>query len=815
MHALLQDVRYGWRMLTKSRVFALAGLLTLAVGIGATTLMFAVVDYVLLRPLPYANAARVLWISETSKGQGVISASIPNFRDFQAQNHSFSAMAARQWQTFVMSGSGLPQQLEGLNVTHEYFRVLGVDPILGRDFSAGDDQPGAAPAVIISNGFWHRQFASDPNVIGRAITLSQKRYTVIGVLPPQWDNTEQVSAVYVPLGLSGNESFFSRRIARAGIYAVGLLKPEVSRVQAQADMDRIAAALARQYPDSNRDNGVSLVPLRERLIVGQSRPALLLLMAAVVCLLLIACGNVANLLLARAAARTKEIAIRAALGASRSRLLRQLLTESLLLSLGGGAAGFLLALWGRRLVSASLATAVSPLARAELDLPVLAFAVAVSVLTAIVFGLAPALHASSSSFSRDLQQAGRTSHASGAQRLRDSLVVAELAMSLALLAGAGLLVRSFLRVLNVSPGFNPHHVLTATMVMPKTRYNDVAKADAFFAEATRQIRAVPGVISVSAVTPLPLSFNEYDTDYLLEGDAPGTPRNTEVGYLGRDYARTMQIPILEGREFTDADNAQSLPVAVVNDTFARTIWPGQDPIGKKIRMDVSSNPRDTLVAHTPWRTVIGVIGTVKQYGQDSRAVPAVYTPMTQPNTPTPLTRRDLVIRTAVEPQSLLADIRQAVARADSDQAISNIQTMEDYLADSQAARRFTMALLGVFAALATLLAGIGIYGVLSYWVERRTHEIGIRVALGAQRRQVVSLVLRHAGGLVALSVVIGLGLSFALARWLRTMLFGISSMDAIVFCGVTLLLVALALFSSYFPTLRATRIDPIIALRAE
>ncbi|HKD79519.1 MAG TPA: ABC transporter permease [Candidatus Angelobacter sp.] len=815
MNGLLQDVRYGWRMLMKSRVFAISGALTLAVGIGATTLMFAVIDSVLLRSLPYPNAERVLWISETAKDQGVISASIPNFRDWQEQNHSFAAMAARQWQTFVMSGDGLPQQLEGVNVTHEYFGVLGVAPILGRNFRTEDDQPGAALTVIISNGFWHRQFASNPDIIGRAITLSQKRYTIIGVLPPQWSNAEQVSAVYVPLGLQAHEPFFSRRIARAGIYVVGLLKPGVTRTQAQADLGNIAARLQQQYPDSNRDNGVELVPLRDRLIVGQSRPALLLLMAAVACLLLIACGNVANLLLARAAVRTKEIAIRAALGASRTRLLRQLLTESLLLAMGGGAAGLLLALWGKHMVSASLANAVSPLARVEIDVRVLAFAVAVSVVTGIVFGIAPALHASSSSFSRDLQQPGRTSHASGAQRLRDSLVVAELAMSLALLAGAGLLVRSFVRVLNVSPGFNPRNVLTAIMVMPNERYNDVAKAEAFFDEAMRQIRAVPGVTSASAVTPLPLSFNEYDTDYQLEGDTPGTSRNTEVGYLATDYARTMKIPMLEGREFTAADNAKAPPVAMVNDTFAHTIWPGRDPIGQKIRLDIPSNPNDMFLAHTPWRTVVGVIATVRQYGQDARAVPAVYMPMAQPSVPIPMTRRDLVIRTSVEPESLVSDIRHAVALADVDQAISNVQTMQDYLADSLAARRLTMALLGVFAALATLLAGIGIYGVLSYWVEQRTREIGIRVALGAQRRQVLSLILRHAGGLVALSIVVGLGISLALGRWLRAMLFDISSLDAIVFCGVTLLIAALALFASYFPALRATRIDPIIALRAE
>ncbi len=815
MQGVLQDVRYGWRMLAKSRVFAAAGALTLAAGIGAATLMFAVVDSVLLRPLPYPNAARVLWVGETNRQQGRISVSIPNFRDWREQNHSFSAMSARQWQTFVMTGDGLPQQLEGLYVTHEYFGVLGVRPVLGCDFRADDDQPSAAPTVILSNGFWRRQFAADPDIIGRAITLSQKRYTVIGVLPSLWGNSEQVSAVYAPLGLEGLEPFFNRRIARAGVFAVGLLKPGVTHAQAQADMDAIATRLDRQYPDSNRDNGVDLTPLRDWLIVGRSRPALLLLMAAVACLLLIACGNVANLLLARAASRTKEVAIRAALGASRSRLLRQLLTESLLLAMGGGVGGLLLALWGNHIVASSVANAVSPLAVVTLDLRVLAFAVAVAVLTGIVFGIAPALHASSNSFSRNLQQTGRTSHASGAHRLRDSLVVAELALSLALLAGAGLLVRSFMRVLNVSPGFNPRNVLTAKMVMPRARYNDVAKAEAFFDEAMRQVRAIPGVISASAVTPLPLSFNEYDTDYLLEGDAPGTSRNTERGYLAADYARTMQIPIIEGREFTAADNAQSLPVAVVNDTFARTLWPGQDPIGKKIRLDIPTGPNDTLLAHTPWRTVVGVIGTVKQYGQDARAVPAVYTPVAQSGVPIPMTRRDLVIRTAVAPESLVSEIRQAVARADRDQAISNVQSMERYIGDSLAARRLTMTLLGIFAGLATLLAGIGIYGVLSYWVERRTREIGIRVALGAQRRQVVSLILRHAAGLVALSIVVGMGISLALGRWLRSMLFGISSVDAIVFCGVTLLIATLALFASYVPALRATRIDPIIALRAE
>jgi predicted permease len=815
MHGVVHDLRYGWRMLLKSRGFAIAGALTLAIGIGAATVMFGVLDAVLLRPMPYPNADRVLWISEAHQHQGGMSVAIPNYLDWRDQNHSFSALAARKWHTFVMSGNGLPQALEGVTPTHAYFSILGVHPILGRDFTAEDDQPSAAPTVIISNGLWHRQFASDPNVIGRVITLDQRPHIIIGVLPPMFGNAEQQSAVYAPLGLHANEPFWSRRHNHAGAYVVGLLKPGVTREQAQADLDSIAERLQREYPDSNHDNWVAVTPLRDRLIVGGSRPALLLMMCAVAALLLIACGNLANLLLARAAARSKEIAIRIALGASRSRLLRQLLTESLLLAMAGGVGGLLLALWGNRIVAGSVAQAVSPLAKLQLDARVLAFTIAISVLTGLIFGIAPALHASSSSFGESLKQSGRGSHASGAQRLRDSLVVAELALSLALLAGAGLLTRSFMRVLNVNPGFNPHNVVTASMILPAARYHDLARETDFVDRALQEIRAIPGVLSASAITPLPLSFNEYDTDYQLEGDAPGTSRNTEIGYLEPDYAKTMQIPVLQGREFNAADTPQSLSVVLVNDTFARTVWPGQNPIGKRIRLDIPNGPDDKLLANSPWRSVVGVIGTVQQYGQDSRAVPAAYIAYSQPSAGKPQLSRHLVVRTTASVAIIADELRKAVARTDRDQAISNLQTMDQYLADSLAAPRLTMALLGTFAALATLLAGIGIYGVLSYWVEQRTREIGIRVALGARRGQVISLILRHAGMLAGTSLVVGIGVSLALGRWLRSMLFGVSGVDLLVFAGVTLLIAALALLASYVPALRATRVDPMVALRAE
>jgi predicted permease len=815
LETTLQDIRYAVRVLFKSRGFAIAAALTLAIGIGAATVIFGVLDAVLLRPLPYPNADRVLWITEAPNHHGGMSVAMPNYFDWHDQNHSFSAMAARRGNQFSLTGTGLPISVQGILATHEYFRVLGVRPVLGRDFTADDDHAGATRTVIISNGFWHRQFASDPNIIGRVVDLDQRPHVIIGVLPPLFNNVEQVTAVYVPFGLYGNEPWWTERGGHHGPNVVGLLKPDVSRTQAQTDLDSIAERLQRQYPDTNRDKWVGLLPLRDRLIVGSSRPILLLLMSAVACLLLIGCGNVANLLLARAAARSKEIAIRVALGASRMRLLRQLLTESLLLALIGGCAGVLLAWWGNHLVSRGVADAVSPLAQVALDLRVLLFAFAISVLTGIVFGLAPSLHTSSYAFAEHLKQSGRGSHASGTQRLRDSLVIAELAVSLALLAGAGLLTRSFIRVLQVNPGFEPHNLSAAIINIPATRYGDLQKGEAFFDEVLRQIRSVPGVTSASEVVPLPLSFEEWDTDYQLEGDAPTVHRNTEYSYVGAGYAKTMQIPVLKGREFNEGDTQSSLPVAMVNERFADKFWPGENPIGKRIRLDLPHGSDARELARAPWRTVVGVLGNVQQYGQDARPDPFLYEPFTQSTASTPATYRELVVRSAVGLASVADDLRKAVARVDPDQALSSMQTMDKYLADSLAARRLTMALLGTFAVLATLLAGIGIYGVLSYWVEQRTREIGIRVALGARRGQVIALILRHAGFLVIISLVLGVAASLAVGRWLRSMLFGVSSVDVLVFAAVTLAIAALALLASYVPALRATRVDPMIALRAE
>lgn len=639
---------------------------------------------------------------------------------------------------------------------------------------------------------------------------------MIGVLPKGFSYNDQMPDAWRPIGLTKDPRFWQNRYAHAGTKAVARMKPGVTLEQARSDMDRVAFALQQQYPETNKRNTADVQPMREWM-VGSVRTPLMILLVAVGLLLLIACGNVANLLLAKASARKQEMAIRQAIGATRARLLSQLLTESVVLGLMGGAVGALLAFWGTQALVAAAPDALPRLGEIRIDARVLLFTFAVAVLTGILFGIFPALHAPRAGARLALDSTARGGISKGQQRVRGALIVGEIALSLALLLGAGLLLRSFQRVMQVNAGFNTHQLLTATVVMSENKYKTVAQAEQFYDEFMRNVRAVPGVTAASAIMPLPMSGNEWDTDYVLEGmnlAAMQQYPNSEVAFMGPHYEEAMQIPLVAGRGFTDADTEHSLPVAVVNQEFVQKNWPNQNPIGKRIRLGAPNDLKGPETERSKWHTIVGVIGNVKQYGLDQRTVATVYRPFSQAGQA--VQRRDLVIRTAVsDPQTLTEAVRKAVAAADPEQAVADFYTMDHRLTARLATRQISMVLLGVFAFLALTLGAIGIYGVVAYWVAQRTREIGVRIALGATAPQVLRLVLERAVVLLAIGVGAGLVAFLALARFLQSLLFGVGTGDVRVYAAVIVVLSAVTALASYVPARRAAKIDPMTALRWE
>jgi len=811
METILQDIRYGLRTMLKSPGFTAVAVIALALGIGANTAIFSVVNALLLKPLPFKNADRLVLIWHTYPQLKLDQASVsaPSYIEYRDMTSSFDEVAtATEW-SVNLTGVGEPERLQGARVSYNLFSTLEVQPVIGRSFLAEEDQPGKNRVVVLSYGLWQRRFGGEKGIVGQTIALDGNSYDVVGVMPKGFVFMIDVD-LFTPVAFKP-EDLAATNHGFEYLVCVARMKPDVAFGQAVADMNTLADQLRPQFYGPNW--GITVVPLREQL-VGSFRTPLYILLGAVGCVLLIACANVANLLLARASARYKEIAVRTALGASRSRIVRQLLTESVLLATLGGIFGLLLAYVGIRLlllgVPEDITGFISGWKDIGLNAPVLGFTFGVSMLTGIVFGIAPALHASKPDLNESLKEGGRGG-TEGRQRnfVRASLVVAEVAIALVLLVGAGLLIRSFMRLQQVSPGFNPSNVLTMQLSLPRSKYGEKPQVAAFFDQLVQRVTALPGVQSAAVGNNLPMSNNNWNASFAVENlqVAQGEPSpHGDPHMISPEYFSTMGIPLLRGRFFTDADSKDSLPVVIVDQTLADQYWPDQDPIGKRMAAGFDG-PR----GKPHWREIVGAVGHVKQYGLDGKTKVQYYFPQTQ----SPQNDMYLIVRTPSEQKGMIAAIRNTLDSLDKDQPIYKVTTLEQMVSNSQSQKRLSMLLLGIFAAVALLLAAVGIYGVMSYAVTQGTHEVGIRMALGAQQRDVLALVVRQGMMMTLTGVAIGLVGAFAASRVLASLLFGVGTHDPLTFIGISVLLAGVALLASFIPARRATKVDPIIALRYE
>ncbi len=817
METLIQDLRYGLRVLARSRGFTVIAVATLALGIGANTALFSVINGVLLSPLPFPQPDRLVTLHENKPNFEGGSVSYPNFRDWQKDNHTFSSLGLARPSQFILSGAGEAEQVSGEFVSSDFFTVLGVKPVIGRTFAEDEERVGAGPVALMSAGLWRRKFSSAPDILGKNITLDARDYTIVGVIPADFHLVIpgfRDSQVYAPIGQWSNPLLLKRG-AGLGFHGIGRLKPGVTIEQARADMEGVTRSLAEAFPDADKGITAKVTPLKEQMI-GHVRPLLLVLLAAVGFVLLIACVNVANLLLARAASRTREFAVRAARGASQARVVCQLLTESILLALAGGGLGLYLASWGTR---ASLRVLPAALPRGEqvgVDGHVLIFTVAISLLAGIFFGLTPALKSSQPDLHDTLKQGSRGTSGTR-QRMQSVFVVAEIALALVLLIGAGLTIRSLAKLWGVDPGFNPHNVLTFGLSLPPTIMH--AKPEAIreaFREVDEKFGSVPGIEAVSQTWGA-LPFSDDDEQlFWLEGQpkpANENDMNWAIDYIVEpSYLKAMGIPLLRGRFFTVHDDEHAPLVVVVDEVFAQKYFPNQNPIGKRINIAGSAQLAE----------IVGVVGHVNQWGlatDDQQSLRSgLYIPcMQMPDNFIAMTPSGsaVVLRSAGNSAGLLDSLRQINAQISNQQVIFGAQTMDSLVADSVASRRFSMILFAVFAVLALLLASVGIYGVVSYVVGQRTNEIGIRMALGARQRDILLLILGRGGKLVGLGVAIGLAAALGLTRLMASLLYGVAATDPPTFAGVAALLTVVALAACYIPARRAGKVDPMVALRYE
>jgi putative ABC transport system permease protein len=799
MDTIFKDIRYGVRGLLKRPAFAAVAVITLALGIGANTAIFSVINAVLLRPLSYEQPERLVTFRSNQ--------SAPDLADVVAASHTFSAIGGEVLAPLAYTAGTEPVQFQVGQVSGRYFDTLGVKAARGRYLTADDDKNGGPFVVVLSHQLWQRQFGGDEKIVGKTIPLSGNVYTVIGVMPqsfrsPREDNTEAWTPVHVSNPVAAN----FRGVHFLRTYA--LLAPGVTLQQAGADMRLIDQQLATQYPADNKNRTTALIPLQER-VVGESRNALLVLFAAVSLVLLIACANFANLLLARAAERGREIVIRTALGARRWRIVRQLLTESILISILGGAIGVLIAWWGTNLLIALKPANLARLEEINVDLRVFAFTLGISILTGFVFGLMPAWTASRAAVSSALKEGGRSATSSRAQqRVRSAFVTGELAVALVLLVGAGLMVKTFWKLRNVEPGFSADHLLTMRVELPETRYQEVDAQTRFRTQAIANINSLPGTRS-AMISELPLSGDSLNHDFVIEGRppiAPGDEPSLETRSVMGDYFHVMHMPLRSGRDFQPQDfDAKAPLVGIANDEMVRQYFPNENPLGKRVRW--ARNPT------VEWIEIVGVVGDVKHFGLDLPELPALYSPYTQINA----WKRwmTFAVRTQSDPAAMEQAVKEQIWKVDSQLPITKVRTMTEVAAASFAARRFNMLLLTLFAGLALVLAAVGVYGVMSYAVTQRTHEIGIRMALGAQAGNVVKLVMKHGLVIAIIGVALGLAGAFALTRLMRSLLFAVETTDKSVFASVSLCLFLIALIACYIPARRATKVDPLVALRYE
>jgi predicted permease len=814
MNSLWQDIRYAFRVLAKQPGFTAVVVLTLALGIGANTAIFSVVNAVILEPLPFPESQKLVALQGTDAHLGDMhrALSYPDFADFRAQNRTLESVATYDRNTATLTGSGEPVHLESTTISANLFDVLRAAPLLGRTFTTSEEQPGAC-AAILSHHLWTSHFGANPDIVGHAVTLDAKPCNIVGVMPAgfQFPLTSQPSDLWMTFGMrmvgNGTDPPMTSERAAHFLSAIGRLKPGVSLEQANADANAIGAGLEKQYPDTNGHVSLALQPEIEAM-VGDIRPVLMMVLGAVGFLLLIACSNAANLLLARAAGRRREMAIRASMGAGRARVLRQLLTESVLLALAGGLFGLFLAVWGTTLLASLPSLQIPRLAQAAVDIRVLAFTLGVSVLTGLLFGMAPAWHASRFNLFLSLKEGGRgSSESKGASRARNILVVAQVSLAMILLVGASLLTESMVHLTRQSPGFDPNKVLTFNLDLPDARYGKPEQSIVFFRDLLNRIRAVPGVQSASGVLPLPLSDDIIRTSFEIEGRPMAKSDLPRVHFriVAQDYLKTMHIPLISGRDLTPRDERNAAQVVLINETLARRYFPNEDPIGKHIKPGVADTGDEKM------REIVGVVGDVHHHNLWQPNDPECYVPYDQ----AALGALSIVIRAQGEPMSLLPTIREQVRAVDTELPIYHARDMRDYVSDSVAQRRFTSMLVSVFAAVGLLLATVGLFGLISYGVEQRRNEIGIRVAVGAEKSDIIGMVLRSGITLALAGILVGLVGTLALSSVLKSQLFGVTATDPITFVGVALGLVVVATAACYIPAWRAANADPLVALRNE